>query len=110
MLVQVRQRFHYLKCVALYFEFVKSLAALNKIVKRKILANLEQYVDVLFVFKEVKKFADKLVLYASVDFDLRHQLLLGAIGERGLFDKFACKNHLCFFAYKLVALCKAPLA
>lgn len=78
MLMQILQRIHHLKCVALNFEFVKSLAALNKIVKRLILANLEQDIDVLMVLEEVLKLAYKLVLYALVDPDLRHQLLLGA--------------------------------
>lgn len=88
-LVQVLQSVYDLHGVALNFQLVQSLAALQQLVHALVLAQFEQDVHVLAVFKEVLEVAHVAVLDAAVDFDLAHQLLLGStFGQARLLNDF----------------------
>lgn len=64
--------------VTLDLELVQALAPLQQLVETLVLAELEQNVDALAVLEKVLKLRNVLMLDRAVDFDLAHQLLLGA--------------------------------
>lgn len=62
------------------------------------------------VLEEVLELANKRVLDAFVDPDLRHQLLLGSgLSERGFLYELAREHIFGFVTDKLIALRKASL-
>lgn len=63
--------------ITLGFQLVESLPSSKELIQRLIRAELEQDVDVLGIFKEVLEPDDIIVMERSVDFDFRHELLLG---------------------------------
>ena len=63
--------------VTLCLQLVESLSSSQELIQRLIRTELEQDVDVLGIFKEVLEPDDIIVMERSVDFDFRHELLLG---------------------------------
>jgi hypothetical protein len=51
---------------------MKALSAAQKFIQSLILAKLQQYIDVLCIFKEVLKAHDMILVQRTMDFDLRH--------------------------------------
>jgi translation initiation factor 2 beta subunit (eIF-2beta)/eIF-5 len=56
---------------------VKALSAAQKFIQSLILAELQQYIDIFCVLEEVLEPHYVVLVQATVDLDLRHQLLLG---------------------------------
>jgi translation initiation factor 2 beta subunit (eIF-2beta)/eIF-5 len=70
---------------------VKALSAAQKFIQSLILAELQQYIDIFSVLKEMLKAHDVVLVQATMDLDLRHKLLLGAgLCEGRLRDHFCC--------------------
>jgi translation initiation factor 2 beta subunit (eIF-2beta)/eIF-5 len=57
---------------------VKALSAAQKFIQSLILAELQQYIDIFSVLKEMLKAHDVVLVQATMDLDLGHKLLLGA--------------------------------
>jgi translation initiation factor 2 beta subunit (eIF-2beta)/eIF-5 len=56
---------------------VKALSAAQKFIQSLILAELQQYIDIFCVLEEVLKPHNVVLVQATMDLDLRHELLLG---------------------------------
>jgi len=70
---------------------VKALSAAQKFIQSLILAELQQYIDIFSVLKEMLKAHDVVLVQATMDLDLGHELLLGArLCEGRLRDHFCC--------------------
>jgi hypothetical protein len=109
--VQVLERVDHLLGVALDLELVQALAPLQKLVHALVLAQLEQDVHILTVFKEMKKLGNIWMLDRPVNFDLTHQLLLRpAPLQRGLLDDLGRAHRLRVHLHELVALGEATLS
>lgn len=75
------------------------------------MAELEENIDIFYVFEDMLELDDILVFDGSVDFDLGHELLLGpALGERVLLHDLGCQDLLSFLIYKFVALCESSFS
>ena len=69
------------------------------------MANFEQDVDVLAVFKEVHKLSHICVLHRAMDLDLAHQLLLGSAALEGrLLNDLGSRDGLGVALHKFIAL------
>lgn len=85
--MQVLQGVDDLHRVALDLKLVEPLTPLQKLVHRLVRAKFKQDVHILAVFEEMLEVAHILVLDTAVDFNLAHELLLGAtLRERRLLD------------------------
>ena len=74
---------------------MKTLSAAKKLVQRLVLAQLKEDVDVLCVLEEVLEADDVVLVERAMNFDLRHQLLLGtSLCECGLGDDFGGRDSL----------------
>jgi hypothetical protein len=97
--------------VTLDLDFVQALAPLQQLVETLVLAELKQNVDTLAVLEKVLKLRNVLVLDRAVNFDLTHQLLLGAAPlQRALLDDLGRRDRLGVALHELVALGEAALA
>ena len=97
--------------VALDLELVQPLAPLQQFVQTLVCAELQEDVDALAVFEEVDELRDVLVLDRAVNFDLAHQLLLGAAPlQRALVDNLGRRYRLRVALHELIALREAALA
>jgi hypothetical protein len=76
MTVEILDGRAYLSEIALYLDLVQTLAASKQFVQGLVLAKFEENVNVLSIFKEVFKADDVIVMQATVDLDLTHELLL----------------------------------
>jgi translation initiation factor 2 beta subunit (eIF-2beta)/eIF-5 len=56
---------------------VKALSAAQKFIQSLILAELQQYIDIFCVLEEVLEPHNVVLVQATMDLDLRHELLLG---------------------------------
>jgi translation initiation factor 2 beta subunit (eIF-2beta)/eIF-5 len=56
---------------------VKALSAAQKFIQSLILAELQQYIDIFCVLEEVLEPHYVVLVQATMDLDLRHELLLG---------------------------------
>ena len=83
--------------VALHLELVQALTAAQQLVQRLVLAQLQEDVDVLCVFKEVLEAYDVVLVKRAVNLNLTHKLLLGtSLGQSGLHDDFGGRDTLVF--------------
>jgi hypothetical protein len=97
--------------IALHFNFVKALSAAQKFIQSLILAELQQYIDIFSVLEEMLEPHDVVLVQATMDLDLGHELLLGAwLGEWGLRDHLGSWNSLSFQVRELVALSETTLS
>ena len=64
--------------VTLNFKLMETLASAKEFVETLILTQLKQDVNILGVLEEVLESDDVVVVQAAVDFNLRHQFLLGS--------------------------------
>mmetsp|Transcript_23065 Transcript_23065/g.30686 ORF Transcript_23065/g.30686 Transcript_23065/m.30686 type:complete len:116 (-) Transcript_23065:289-636(-) len=109
--VQVLQRINDLHCVALNFELVESLSALQQLIHRLVLAKLQQDVHILTIFEKVLEVAHMRVLDTAMNLDLTHELLLGpTLRQRRLLDDFGGVDEVGFCVDELEALGEASLA
>lgn len=110
-LVQELQSAYDLVRVALDLELVQTFAPLQQFIETLVLAELEKDVDALAVFEEMCELRDVLVLDGSVNFDLTHQLLLGAAPlQRTLLDDLRRRDRLRIALHEFVTLGEAALA
>lgn len=69
---------------------MEALTSAQKLVKRLVLAQLEQDIDILSILEEVLKADDVVLVERPVDLDLGHQLLLRpSLRQRRFHDYFS---------------------
>jgi translation initiation factor 2 beta subunit (eIF-2beta)/eIF-5 len=56
---------------------VKALSAAQKFIQSLILTELQQYIDIFSVLEEMLEPHNVVLVQATMDLDLRHELLLG---------------------------------
>lgn len=103
--------------VVFCFEFSNSFSSFEKIIQGLELksiylrsADLQQNIDVFFVFEKMLKVDDVLVAQGLVDFYLGLEFFFGlGFGEGSFFDDFGCVFAIGLFADEFVALGKATL-
>ena len=109
--VQILQSKDNLLSIALHLELVQSFPSLEQFIHTLILAQLEQDVDILCVFKEMLKETNMRMLDSSMNLDLTHQLLFcSALGQTGLLNDLGCMDELGLSVDEFVAFGEASLA
>ena len=78
MCVQILEGIDDLHGVTLNFQFMQALPASKKLIQTLILAQLQNYVHILWIFEEVLKFDNMEVRNGPMDLDFTHEFLLGS--------------------------------
>ena len=97
--------------IALDFKLVQTLTSSQKLIKGLVLAEFKEDVDVLSILKEVLEAYDVVLMKGSVNFDLRHQLLLGtSLSQGGLHNNLGSRNSLVLEVSELEAASETSLS
>lgn len=91
--------------ITLNFDFVKALTAAQKFVKWLVLTQLKHDVNVFSILEEVLETDDVVMVKGTMNFNLRHKLLLGTgFCEGSLCDDLSSSDPLRFNVSELITL------
>ena len=111
LLLHILQRAHYLQSVRLNLQLVQLFSVVQTLSEGLVWTQLQHNINVVVIFEVALKLANALVFYASVDFELGHQLRFVTRIVQGLFlDHFQCGLMLGLHILNLVASCESPFA
>ena len=111
MRVQVFDGIANLNHITLHLQLMQPLSPSEEFIKRSTTAHLKDNVHIFSIFEEVLEADDVVVVERPVDFDFRHQLLLGSrFGQRGLGDDFGRRHSLVLEVRELEAPGETSLA
>jgi hypothetical protein len=111
LLLHVLQRAHDLQSVRLNLQLVQLFSVVQTLSKGLVWTQLQHNINVVVIFEVALKLANALVFYASVDFELGHQLrFVTRIIQGQFFYHFQSGLMLGLYILNLVASCESPLA